>query len=93
MDTFIEFHSAENCLLENEKLYNLDLSYTFINEELTLELDESVQKQSIMVKYNIWKLFKYLCCCKLQSRPWRLIINDDCNYVSLNSKTSWRRRL
>jgi len=53
MDTFIEFHSAENCLLENEKLYNLDLSYTFINEELTLELDESVQKQSIMVKYNI----------------------------------------
>jgi hypothetical protein len=43
LDTFIEFHSTENCLSENEKLYNLSLSYTFINEELTLELCECVQ--------------------------------------------------
>jgi hypothetical protein len=46
MDTFIEFHSVEYCLLENEKLHNLGLSYTFINKELTLELCESVQKKN-----------------------------------------------
>jgi hypothetical protein len=40
MNTFIEFRGAENCLSENEKLYNLylGLSCTYINGELTLEL-------------------------------------------------------
>jgi hypothetical protein len=46
MNTFIEFHSAENRLSQNEKLYNLGLSCSFINEELTLELGERVQKNN-----------------------------------------------